>query len=205
MADGGYDNGYRSCPCFWGRDPGSLVLKLEEVMPSFEGTLILDAGCGEGKNAAHLGSRGATVRAVDISQPAIENALREFGSIENVSWERGDLRELPLPEDGYHVVIAYGIMHCLRNQEEVSSMISKLQKATKAGGYNIVCAFNNRHQDLTAHPDFEPTLLDHIFYVDCYSDWELVFVSDSDLTESHPNNNIVHTHSMTRILARKPL
>jgi ubiquinone/menaquinone biosynthesis C-methylase UbiE len=203
VAKGGYDDGYKSCSCFWGREPGSLIRKLEEVMPSFEGALILDAGCGEGKNAAYLAGRGAIVRAIDISPHAIENAIREFGSVQNVSWEIGDVRELQLTDEGYQAVIAYGIMHCLINQTEVQPTISKLQRATKVGGYNIVCAFNNRFQDLSAHPDFAPTLLDHIFYVNCYADWELVYVSDSDLTETHPNNNIVHTHSMTRILARK--
>jgi hypothetical protein len=40
--------------------------------------------------------------------------------------------------------------------------------------------------------------------VDRYGKWEIQYESDEDLEESHPNNNIAHSHSITRILARKP-
>ena len=57
MSGGGYDDGYRNCPCFWGTEPGSLrksccaihVVSVSRASP------MLDAGCGEGKNAAFLG------------------------------------------------------------------------------------------------------------------------------------------------------
>jgi hypothetical protein len=33
--------------------------------------------------------------------------------------------------------------------------------------------------------------------------WDMIEASDTDLHEAHPNNNIPHTHSMTRIIVRK--
>ena len=62
MIDGGYDSGYRACPCFWGSDPGSLVSRLATIVPSFTGLQVLDAGCGEGKNAIFLAGKGAWLR-----------------------------------------------------------------------------------------------------------------------------------------------
>jgi hypothetical protein len=64
---GGYDDGYRRCPCFWGKTPGKLVSALADIVPSFHGLRILDAGCGEGKNAVFFAQRGAFVRAIDVS------------------------------------------------------------------------------------------------------------------------------------------
>src|SRR5690242_16399740 len=64
---GPYDDRYARCPCFWGREPGSLIRRLEAHIPSFAGLTVLDAGCGEGKNAAYLSERGAVVHAVDCS------------------------------------------------------------------------------------------------------------------------------------------
>jgi hypothetical protein len=68
----------------------------------------------------------------------------------------------------------------------------------------VICAFNDRFQDLSAHPGFSPTTLNHNIYLDIFSDLETIQAHDRDLHEIHPHNGILHTHSMTRILARKP-
>jgi len=103
------------------------------------------------------------------------------------------------------VVIAYGILHCLANEAEVREGVAALQDATVHGGFNILCAFNTRAQDLRGHPGFFPVLLEHRDYERLYSDWTTIVSTDSDLCEVHPHNEIRHTHSMTRILARKTM
>lgn len=85
----------------------------------------------------------------------------------------------------------------------VSSCSSRRTIVRLSGAYNVICAFNVRRQELDAHPGFSPTLLSHEDYLAAYASWDLVKESDSDLTETHPHNNLEHTHSMTRILARK--
>src|SRR5690242_3361911 len=87
--EGGYDEGYRACPCFWGTTPGSLVLELAETVP-LAGSSVLDLGCGEGKNAAWLAERGCSVRAVDVSQLAIANARQAFRGAD-VDWVVDDV------------------------------------------------------------------------------------------------------------------
>ena len=203
--DGGYDSGYRACKCFWGTEPSSLVMRLSLIVDSFLGLDVLDAGCGEGKNALFLAARGGFVRACDVSEFAIANAreLATTRAVEGVRFEVKDVRELQLQANRFDVVIAYGLLHCLRGRSEVSSLCRRLQSATRVGGYLILCAFNDRRQDLTAHPGFSPTLLAHDTYKDLFVDWTLIECSDSDLTETHPNNGIEHTHSMTRLLAKK--
>jgi cyclopropane fatty-acyl-phospholipid synthase-like methyltransferase len=200
--NGGYDDGYEACPCFWGRDPGSLVARLSELIPSFDGMAVLDAGCGEGKNAAFLAQRGAVVDALELSDRALANARAAWPSAA-VTWIHADVRDWPLRDAFYNLVIAYGLLHCLRGEDEVASVVTRLQAATRPGGWNIVCAFNSRRQELAAHPGFTPTLLTHQRLVDFYAGWSLAECSDLNLQETHPNNNIPHVHSMTRILARK--
>ena len=205
MSDGGYDAGYEACPCFWGSSPGSLVARLAEIIPSFEGLKILDAGCGEGKNAFFLAGQGATVEAYDISTLAIQHAedFKRGRQVKNVSFHAEDIRNTHLHTATFDVVIAYGLMHCLQNQGEIRSLNKSLQDSTKEGGYLVLCAFNDRFQDLSAHPGFNPTLLTHAAYLGMFRGWELVEASDKDLHETHPHNNIPHSHSMTRIIARK--
>lgn len=200
---GGYDNGYRMCPCFWGNEPGSFVRLLRDYIPCFLGLTVLDVGCGEGKNAVFFARDGALVDALDISALAIENGRRHWAGIAGIEWRVADVRDIDLPHNYYDVVIAYGLLHCMSSATEVRKAILRLQKATRAAGYNIICAFNDRRQELHAHPGFSPCLLSHAQYLTAYSSWKVLKESDSDLIESHPHNNLEHRHAMTRILARK--
>jgi len=200
---GGYDDGYRECYCFWGRERSSLVGELEKIVPSFAGYSILDVGCGEGKNAAYFAHRGANVLAVDVSPLAISNARRAWPDVAGIEWECSDATALSFGVERFDIVVAYGLYHCLQGQDEIRTLQRRFARATKLGGYHVICAFNSRQQDLRAHPGFQPCLCQHRFYLDLYSDWELLSATDSDLVEVHPNNGILHSHSMTRLLARK--
>lgn len=201
---GGYDDGYEACPCFWGRHPSSLVRRLVDLVGSPYGWRVLDAGCGEGKNAVFLGNLGARVRAVDISPAAIRNATREWGEPNGVSWEIGDILELDQQAETYDLVVMYGLLHCLPDESAVKLAVREMQRLTRNGGFNVLCAFNGRSQDLSAHPQLQPTLLSHDAYLELYRDWRIVEATDTDLHETHPNNGIAHTHSMTRVIAQLP-
>src|SRR5580704_2176847 len=146
--NGGYEDGYQKCECFWGKEPGKLVKLLASLLGNVQGLKILDAGCGEGKNAVFFGRGGAKVRAIDISELAIRHARKAFPDAPNVSWEIGDLRTTDLGRETYEIVVAYGLLHCLACESDVRNTVEKIKSATKPGGYNIVCAFNNRQQEL---------------------------------------------------------
>jgi tellurite methyltransferase len=204
LTDGGYDVAYRACPCVWGRGPGSLVRHLVGIVPSVAGWRVLDVGCGEGRNAAYVAARGAEVWATDVSEVAIASALRLWKAQHGVHWSVGSILTAPRYESAFDLVIAYGLLHCLSNRDDVISATRRLQAETKPGGFNVVCAFNARAQDLSAHPDFNPTLLSHESYLSLYDAWDVWVATDEDLHETHPHNNIPHSHSMTRLIARRP-
>lgn len=201
-AYGGYARGYEESSCFWGREPGSLV-RAYAATRDVSGLQVLDAGAGEGKNAAHLTRLGAQVTAVELAASAVANGRTAFGESERLRWIIGDVLEQPLKPHEYDLVIAYGLFHCLRARPEVERCVVALQTATKPAGAHIVCVFNDRNQDLTAHPGFSPCLLAHEDYLAMYEGWDLQTASDRDLTETHPHNGIEHTHSMTRFIATR--
>jgi 2-polyprenyl-3-methyl-5-hydroxy-6-metoxy-1,4-benzoquinol methylase len=202
--NGGYDDGYRACPCFWGTTPGSLVESLVSELGDLSELTVLDVGCGEGKNAAYLAKLGCRVHASDISELALENAKKAWGGMSNITWEIADVRDVSFGTNEYDIVLAYGLLHCMQNAGQIDDTVRRLQVATRPAGFNVVCALNDRFQQLDAHPGLEPCLMGHEHYIALYSSWELIRASDSDLIESHPHNLIEHRHSLTRILARKP-
>jgi len=203
MNNGGYEHGYRSCRCFWGTEPGSLVIRLATLIDNFHGLSVLDAGCGEGKNAVFLARRGANVSAIDVSSTAIDNGRRAFHDSDLVTWRVADILDLSFPDRSFDVVLAYGLFHCLSCGSDIDHVVNTLQRATREGGFHIICCFNSRYQELNAHPGFEPTLLPHQTICDYYQRWDVLHSTDTDLVESHPHNQIRHCHSMTRIIARR--
>jgi SAM-dependent methyltransferase len=203
VTNGGYDEGYRACPCFWGTEPGSLVRVLQKYVKDYHGLRVLDAGCGEGKNAAFFAQNEATIDAIDLSELAVGNGRRQWADLPGIRWRVGDIRYIDLSPDSYDIVVAYGLLHCLPSSDDLFKVLFRLQTVTRDGGYFILCAFNSRHQELSAHPGFSPCLLSHADYLTAFVDWEILAHSDSDLTERHPHNNIEHTHALTRLVARK--
>jgi len=201
---GGYDDGYQRCSCFWGREPGSLVQKVVQMIEAPCRLSILDAGCGEGKNAVYLAKALGSVRAIDVSALAIRNGREAWGSQHDVKWEVADIRHAAIPESCYDLVVAYGLLHCLDDLADIVGVVQKLQHSTKVGGFHVICSFNDRYHDVgEAHCGFSPVLINHRSYLEMYGSWAVSCASDSDLVEAHPNTGIVHRHSLTRFIAQR--
>jgi tellurite methyltransferase len=166
------------------------------------GAKVLDLGCGEGKNAARLARAGCDVEAWDISVAGLRNARRAWPNVK-VKWLLKDAADLISETRKFQLVIAYGLLHCVE-ESFIATIINHMQRVTLPGGFNLVVCFNDRLNDIElAHPGFRPSLLPHSFYERSYLGWDLPYCTDEDLHEKHPTNDIVHTHSMTRIVALK--
>jgi tellurite methyltransferase len=202
MFDGGYDEGYKAVPCFWGIKPGSLISKYLEDHVGEAAGQVLDLGCGEGKNAAAFAKAGFAVDAIDCSSAALANGRCCFANL-GIQWHEADVRKIDFPKKQYDVVVAYGLFHCLNNLYEISSIVARAMAVTRTGGYHIICAFNDRSQDLSGHANIAPTLAGHNWYLQQYEGWAIISATDSILWETHPHNSIRHHHSLTRLMTRK--
>jgi len=200
--NGGYDDGYASVMGFWGTSPGSLVREFLARQPA-KGMRVLDVGAGEGKNASAFAHAGANVTALECSATAIKNGLALFPN-EKIEWVHCDALEYEFAPESYDVIVSYGLTHCLPSQSSARCLISRLQSALVSGGTFILVSFNSGSHDLSAHPGFNPLLLDHDWYLETFHGWQFESVSDAILFETHPHNNIPHHHSLTRLSARKP-
>lgn len=199
--DAGYDTGYSETEGFWGSRPAHYVQQAAQNLEKKKNVRCLDLGCGPGKNAVYLSKQGFQVEAMDSSYYAIVQAK---SLSDQVKWKIRDVRKWHAEEQIYDLVIMTGLLHCYSSVKEIEFTVSEAQKATLQGGYHVISVFNNGEQDLSGHPaNFNPILLPHDFYLNLYNGWEILASSNSILHDEHPNNNIVHKHSITRILARK--
>lgn len=197
--NGGYDEGYRNCNCFWGYSPGSLVTAYLSRSPINHGVRVLDLGCGEGKNAIALASSGAAVTAVDISSHALANACRTFPD-QPITWVESDAVQYLQRCELFDLIIMYGLLHCLPDFATQKHLVRSAVQHTTNGGHHLVVSFNDGPHDLRAHPDFAPTLTSHKTLLSLYSDQTIQSSENALIHETHPHNGIPHYHSITRMV-----
>ena len=202
--NGGYDEGYEKCGCFWGNKPGKLVLKYLLKSPSGVGLTALDLGCGEGKNSIALANAGFQVTAVDCSFAALQNANANHSGTE-VAWTLADALDFLPNAPAYSLIVMYGLLHCMQTEMQVYDLIRLAIKHTSIGGKIILVAFNDGPHDLSAHPGFKPLLLPHDYYVKSFAQQTLEIVENEIIHETHPHNGIPHFHSLTRLVVRKKI
>ena len=102
------------------------------------GKNLLDIGCGAGNYTLKMLSKVANLNCtlVDLSEPMLERAKFRVealtqGSIETI---QGDIREIPLPEHHYDIILAGAVLHHLRDDNDWEFVFEKLLRSLKPGG-----------------------------------------------------------------------
>ena len=112
---GPYDELYEARPqhVLWGPRPGRLIAEWLRRQPPR--STILDAGCGDGKNALAMRQAGHVVVGFDVSRIAIAalqaRALKAGLSADN--FECCELVDYQPPAVVFDVIVSYGLLHCL--------------------------------------------------------------------------------------------
>lgn len=108
----------------------------KRIVPNAEN--ILDIGCGAGNYTIKMLSKISNLNCtlVDLSKPMLERAFKrvsENGS-KSVQILQGDIREVPLIEDNYDIILAGAVLHHLREDNDWESTFKKLYSLLKPGG-----------------------------------------------------------------------
>ena len=129
--------------------------------------------------------------------------MKAFGKAD-VNWLVCDLTEISGPPESYNLIVATGSLHCLKSISDIEKTIFRIQEMTKLSGFNVLSSFNDGPQDMNGHSEgFIPTLISHSRDMDLYHGWEIIRESSEVQRDSHPNNGVEHSHSISRILARR--
>jgi adenylylsulfate kinase-like enzyme/2-polyprenyl-3-methyl-5-hydroxy-6-metoxy-1,4-benzoquinol methylase len=96
-------------------DPSSFArVVAEEIGPPAR---LLEVGCGNGRDASLFASLGFEVVAVDVSEGAIEAAVKAHGD-EGIAFVPGDIAGLPADQQPFEVVYSRFSLHAMTPLEE---------------------------------------------------------------------------------------
>ena len=104
-----------------------------------EGRRVLDIACGEGYGSALLARRAAHVLGVDVSQPAIDHAKREYASLANAEFKQGSCTAIPAADASVDVAISFETLEHIAEQEP---FLAELARVLKADGVIIISCPN---------------------------------------------------------------
>ncbi|MEK9776238.1 MAG: class I SAM-dependent methyltransferase, partial [Quisquiliibacterium sp.] len=107
------------------------------------GSSVLDVGCAKGfmmHDFAEL-IPGVTVKGVDISQYAIENAMEDMRPHVQVA----DALALPFPDSSFDVVISINTIHNL-DRDGCAQALREIERVSRKGAFITVDAYRNEEE-----------------------------------------------------------
>jgi SAM-dependent methyltransferase len=119
--------------------PAQTVFPLEymyHLVGDIRRLSVLDYGCGDGPDTALLASRGARVRALDLSPDLLALAaarIRLDGFEPLVTFLCGSAHEIPLSEGSVDVVVGHSILHHL----DLTPAAREVHRVLRPGGRAI--------------------------------------------------------------------
>lgn len=106
------------------------------LLGDVRGKVVLDFGCGAGKDTARLALRGARVKAVDLSPDLLRVAERRLAvnvDTPDVEFIVGSAHDLPLDDESVDVVFGIAVLHHL----DVALAADEVRRVLRPGGRGI--------------------------------------------------------------------
>jgi tellurite methyltransferase len=136
-----------------------------------QGMVVLDAGCGYGRNLVHLLREGCEIYALDGDADGLKHVRKLSASLSTglpaENFQVGLIEKMPFPDELADVVICSSVLHFARDEKHFRGMLAELWRVLKPGGM-LFCRLGSR-----IGMDFE-RLRENIFLIGDGSRWFLV-------------------------------
>ncbi len=133
----------------WGHVPSPGVVRFAEFLKSKEMSeaIVLDSGCGEGRNSIYLAKQGFRVYGLDISVVAIDKA-REWaereGLLEKIWFEVGDVSQMEFRNEFFDAAIDINTINFVKARRRY---IAELSRVLKPKGYLFVETLSEKSKE----------------------------------------------------------
>lgn len=97
-------------------------------------SIILDAGCGTGKNMHALIQEGFTVKGIDLSDDALMyTRMRGIKSV-----KKGSTTDIPFHNKTFDMVISTDVFGIFKSDEQIQKAVDEFWRVLKPGGYLLL-------------------------------------------------------------------
>lgn len=108
----------------------------KRIVPKAE--RLLDIGCGAGNYTLKMLSKIPNLHCtlIDLSKPMVDKAAERVKpkTANSIKAIQGDIREVPLKENQFDIILAGAVLHHLREDADWESTFTKLFQVLKPGG-----------------------------------------------------------------------
>jgi SAM-dependent methyltransferase len=102
------------------------------------GMVLLDAGCGYGRNLVHLLREGCEVFAVDADPEGVAHVRQLAGmlapKLPPENFQTGVIERMPFADEFAEVVICNSVLHFARDDRHFRAMLAELWRVLRPGG-----------------------------------------------------------------------
>ncbi len=184
-------------------DPGVVQLSDKYLKA---GSRILDAGSGNGRNALYLARQGHDVLGVEKSPEYVETA-RNFANVLGsgllkLSFEEGDIAELPLEAKSFDAVFITRVLQECGDREKSSRVVEAAQRVTRSRGLNFVTAYIGTPHEQALKKDL--VIMQPGEVVESYREWDIVHY-DQQISSPQQINGVTVLNSHDELVVRKPI
>lgn len=109
-----------------------------------KGSMVLDLGCGNGRNSIYLAKEGMRVIGIDFSRGLIKIAKNkmEWKEVEDqVNLLEGEIASLPLQDDTVDAVLYIATLHHLPTPNDRLQSLKEVARCLKSNGRALVSAW----------------------------------------------------------------
>ena len=156
--------------------------------------LVLDYGCATGKTACEIAGQVKEVRGIDFSSKMIAAAKRNAAErkIQNTDFTQATIFDQRLKQESFDVILAFGILHLLKDP---SQAIQRINKLLKPGGW-FVSSTACMGDDETI-----PTVINNILFIPSrigiFPYLRFLKISELEHSITHGKFQIVETETLT--------
>ena len=196
-----YEKWYEGDVYYWGTEPADFCDELISLCPPSCEKKVLDIGCGEGKDAVYMASKGYNVTAFDLTENGIRKTIRlakENGVEINAYVD--DINTFETDEQ-FDIVYSTGTIQYLFDENK-KPFFEKISRITRKNGFVFFNVFVEKpFLELPPDWDIEEKMWRSGELFSFFPDWKFIRIDETIFEDD--SNGIPHYHCMDTIICEK--